>query len=82
MLINGGAVVAILAFIGNMWYKLGRVPESIAWSVVSYSGGVLIAGIAMGTAYFTQYYYLEGSLKEEGVKTLKWVSYSAIFQRL
>lgn len=71
MLINGGAAVAVLAFIGNIWSKCNEVPESIAWSVASYSGGVLIAGIAMGTAYFTQYYYLENLLNEKGANKVK-----------
>lgn len=61
ILINGGAAVALLAFIGNIWAK-GIVPEavsSITSAIICFSAGVLAAAFATGTTYLTQYCYSE-----------------------
>ena len=59
MIINGGAAVALLAFIGNVWGKntdksiiflLSRAEGAFAW-------GVLMAAIAIGLTYFNQMLY-------------------------
>ena len=59
ILINGGAAVALLAFIGNIWTK-GITPTSVVpltSSIAYFSFGVLSATIGTATSYFTQYYY-------------------------
>ncbi len=59
ILINGGAAVAVLAFIGNIWRKLqgmdvaGALVTSEGW----FAGGVLLGAVATGTSYFAQYFY-------------------------
>lgn len=56
LLINGGAAVAALAFIGNVWIKVP--PESpltmLPTSLMFYVFGVLVAAVASGFTYFSQ----------------------------
>ena len=62
MFTNGGAAVAILAFVGNAWAK-GIVSDtltSIAAALASFSFGVLSAAFAAGVAYLVQRSFLEG----------------------
>jgi hypothetical protein len=58
-LINGGAAVALLAFIGNIWNKTQTiiVIKTLANSLVIFSAGVLFVAIATGTTYLTQNFY-------------------------
>lgn len=56
LLINGGAAVAMLAFISNLW---GKVSEPLAIyhlakALTMFASGVLSAGIAIGVTYLTQ----------------------------
>ncbi len=52
MLINGGAVVAMLAFVGNVIKSVGStLLSSLAWSMAFFCGGVLLAALAFGCAY-------------------------------
>ena len=63
ILINGGAAVALLAFIGNIWAKGVRpdVADSLTNGIVLFASGVLAAAVGTGGSYFTQYYYhIEG----------------------
>lgn len=56
VLINGGAAVAMLAFIGNVWGKEGLTHDVVillANSVIHYAYGVLFAAGAAGTTYVT-----------------------------
>ena len=56
MWINGGAAVAILALIGNLWGKVSD-PLAIFYlvnSVTMFASGVLVAGLAIGITYITQ----------------------------
>lgn len=59
ILINGGASVALLAFIGNIWTKgtLQEAVDSLTLSIGLFAGGVLAAAIASGNAYLAQYCY-------------------------
>ena len=61
MLINGGAAVALLAFIGAVWEKKedSEVVFSLAFALAFYSLGVLAAVLACASAYFTQYFQNE-----------------------
>lgn len=61
ILINGGAAVALLAFIGNVWNK-GLVQASVTplmSAIVYFSFGVLAAAIGTAASYLTQYCYGE-----------------------
>ncbi len=63
ILVNGGAAVAMLALIGNIWSKESsvEVAKAIACSEAYFAFGVLIGAIATSTAYFTQYFYERAS---------------------
>ena len=65
LLINGGAAVAMLAAISNIWTK--GIDEEAATpltaSILCFAIGVLSAAIAMGVAYFTQYYYKDDKVR-------------------
>ncbi|MDH5327984.1 MAG: hypothetical protein OEZ68_11965 [Gammaproteobacteria bacterium] len=59
MIINGGAVIALLTFLGNAQFAGSeRIAESLYWFVF----GVACAGITTFLSYFAQLYFLE-SLK-------------------
>ncbi|MBU4232539.1 MAG: hypothetical protein KKD99_01505 [Proteobacteria bacterium] len=55
-IINGGAAVALLAFIGNIWTKMQgpEVVNDLISSLISFGGGVLLGAIATGITYLTQ----------------------------
>jgi len=63
LLINGGAAVALLAFMGRAWSKsLGNalyypMVNSLSHSLVSFGVGVFIGALASGTTYLTQTAY-------------------------
>ena len=59
LIVNGGAAVALLAFVGNVWTKsqTAAVAHALATSVGWFSGGVLLAGLATFATYFTQFFY-------------------------
>ena len=62
MLINGGAAVAVLAFVGTAWGS-GMPPEiftQIAKALGSFAFGVLSAAFGAGTAYLVQRAFVEG----------------------
>jgi len=65
ILINGGAAVALLAFIGNIWTK-GIQPEAVNFltsGIAYFSFGVLAGALGTVGSYFTQYCYSESFLK-------------------
>jgi hypothetical protein len=66
ILVNGGAAVALLAFLGSSkGISLARVPTSLlANAVLFLVGGVLCAAIAVATAYLTQFYYHQNQYVE------------------
>lgn len=55
MLVNGGAGVALLAFIGHLWERslLTSVGMPLKYSLLYFVAGVLFAAIATGTTYLT-----------------------------
>ena len=62
ILINGGAAAALLALIGNLYGKLpGGAPVALplVQSLVTFTAGVLLGGLATASTYFTQYCYSE-----------------------
>lgn len=59
LLINGGAAVALLAFIGNIWGE-GIAQNAVAPitnGVILFAFGVLAAALGAGTSYVAQYCY-------------------------
>ncbi|TDX29081.1 hypothetical protein DFO67_108125 [Modicisalibacter xianhensis] len=56
LLINGGAAVALLAFIGNIWKAPGSGPSIslLATAMLHYVAGVLSSAMASGATYFSQ----------------------------
>jgi hypothetical protein len=58
-LMNAGAAVALLAFIGNIWNKTQAaiVIKALANSLGLFSLGVLFVAIATGTTYLTNNFY-------------------------
>jgi hypothetical protein len=65
-LINAGAVVALLAFLGNVWIK-GVTIEPFLAAMWAFALGVALAALAGTLSYLTQLLY--GS---ESEKTVKW----------
>jgi hypothetical protein len=53
LLINGGAAVALLTFVGSLDAKQ---KVAIADSLIWFAGGVVLAVLAIGAAYFTHYF--------------------------
>ncbi|MGV1871002.1 hypothetical protein [Agrobacterium rosae] len=59
-LINGGAVIACLAFIGTLQEKSAAASpllDAVWFSTGVFTVGVVMAGLASGFAYFAQYFY-------------------------
>ena len=53
LLVNGGAVIALLTFLGN-FLKTNQVGVDMAWPMGCYLLGIILGGIANMTAYQTQ----------------------------
>jgi hypothetical protein len=69
ILINGGAAVALLAFLGKIWniQSSGAVFNNLPFSLLTFVFGVLSAAIASGTTYLSQYF-----------DALKWLKLSIV----
>lgn len=65
MIINGGAALSLLTFLGNMKDSAGML--YFICSLKFYIGGVALAAVATGSSYFAQYRYLH-ELKNENSK--------------
>jgi hypothetical protein len=52
--INGGAAVALLAFLGNLAAKQVPAHKLLPWSMLAFFGGVLFGAFSLGARYFTQ----------------------------
>jgi hypothetical protein len=52
-LANGGAAVAILAYLGNVASKVGNAPD-MRWSMAAFLAGLVFCGTGMFFAYLTQ----------------------------
>ena len=53
-LINGGACVALLAFIGNIITKEPSMISGLSTALLIFGGGLLFAAISSGTTYLAQ----------------------------
>jgi hypothetical protein len=59
ILVNGGAAVALLAFVSNVWTKTQapQVARALTLSIVYFGIAVLVGAVSTGTTYVTQYFY-------------------------
>jgi len=58
LLINGGAAIALLAFIGKIWGPESKADiQDLSCSLIFFVMGVAFSAMAMAAAYFTQGYY-------------------------
>lgn len=75
MLVNGGAAVALLAFIANMAAKVDSPIKlyAIAGALMWFVMGVLLAALATGTTYLTQSAYAEQMYGAPGKPVSRWV---------
>lgn len=71
MLINGGAAVAILAFMGNIWSK-GNVTTGLTGSLWFFIGGIVAAAFGTGTAYFAQHGFVLAKNENEEKNAMRW----------
>ena len=53
-LVNGGAIIGIMTFLGHIYEKNGRVLE-MQPSIVMFLAGIILAGLAAAGAYITQF---------------------------
>ena len=56
ILINGGAAVALLAFMGAVFKERPTISEALVCPLMVFTFGVLSAAIASSGSYFAQYY--------------------------
>lgn len=68
LIVNGGAAVALLAFVGNVWAKAqtASVAHALAAAIAWFSAGVLLGGLASFATYFTQFFYYH-EFKRSGI---------------
>jgi hypothetical protein len=70
LLVNGGGIVGILTFIGNLWAKDVAAAQDLAHaashSVSSFVIGLLLALIALFTSYISQVIFIERDEKKSG----------------
>jgi len=70
ILINGGAAVTLLAFIGNIYSKSQAavsIPKGLTTALAAFSFAVLLAGIAAGIGYLAQRDFHRNSQKQENI---------------
>lgn len=62
IMINGGATIALLAFIGNIWNKDGayQLMPSLAISMASFASAVLCGALGTGVIYICNMHYAKG----------------------
>ncbi|EMP5832775.1 MULTISPECIES: hypothetical protein [Klebsiella] len=59
LIMNGGAAIALLAFLGNIWNKNSstEAASAIATALFLFCGGVVLAGLCSGLSYFSQCFF-------------------------
>ncbi|MDQ1328692.1 MAG: hypothetical protein QG567_1070 [Campylobacterota bacterium] len=71
-LINSGAIIALLTFIGNLLEKSNYTNSDIKYAFYYFIGGIVSSGIATVFAYLTQLnLYNESSMQTGHVWTLR-----------
>ncbi|QRO33939.1 hypothetical protein [Chromobacterium violaceum] len=79
-LLNGGAAVSILAFLGNISSKIGKVPD-LRFAMAAYVVGLFLYGVCFVLSYLTQLRLFNESMGRGGKhsKYLNWAIYSCLF---
>jgi len=77
-LLNGGAAVALLAFIGNISGKNLPVPD-LRWSMAFFLGGLSLCGLAFFLSYLTQFILYQEVMND---KIKKQISRHIVWHRL
>lgn len=54
VLMNAGAVVALLAFVGQLWDSEDAIIRTVLWTMMPFLAGVILGGLGTGIAYFYQ----------------------------
>ncbi len=56
LIMNGGAAIALLAFLGNIWNKSSSIEaaSAVAAALFLFCGGVVLAGLCSGLSYISQ----------------------------
>lgn len=59
LIMNGGAAIALLAFLGNIWNKNSstEAASAIATALFLFCGGVVLAGLCSVLSYFSQCFF-------------------------
>lgn len=65
VIINGGASVALLAFLGPLMGREGAPIQAFAYCMLYFVFGTLAAGLVAGMTYLSQWLYGQGSRKFE-----------------
>lgn len=74
LIVNGGSIIAILTFIGNLAAK-DKPLLHMTWAITFFLLGILFAGAASCTAYMTQLRLFRETVDGKtsiGVKTHEW----------
>ncbi|MEM7612134.1 MAG: hypothetical protein AAF270_10665 [Pseudomonadota bacterium] len=69
ILINGGAAVALLAFIGNLWGLESDTAAALASPMRILLIGVLVAACASGSTYLAQFFFADHFKRAHGIGT-------------
>lgn len=64
LIMNGGAAIALLAFLGNIWNKSTstEAASAIATALVLFCMGVVLAGVCAGFSYISQSLFVSSEL--------------------
>ncbi|EPV7325746.1 hypothetical protein ACV9ZL_004410 [Klebsiella oxytoca] len=64
LIMNGGAAIALLAFLGNIWNKSSstEAASAIATALVLFCMGVVLAGVCAGFSYISQSLFVSSEL--------------------
>ena len=78
MIVNGGAAIAILGFLGALASKggLSVIGASMAGVMASFAFGVFLAAVAFGCRYFMQYF--DSGNKNLPAIVFQWLAVSAV----
>jgi hypothetical protein len=92
MLINGGAAVAVLAFIGALVREDGvtvKQAAGVSSSLLWFAGGVAAAAWALALSYFTNFCYVRSETSKiftfdhpyiiDGANTRRWLNWGYAF---
>lgn len=70
LIVNGGAAIALLAFLGNIWNKnsSNEAATAVAAALMFFCVGVVLAGLCSGLAYFSQCLFAASYLGTKKIK--------------